>query len=374
MIAPTQIRKPENWQDFERLCTKLWGEIWKCQDTIKRNGRLGQDQNGVDIYGMPDGEDEYYGIQCKGKSDYSKSELTEKEIDEEIENAKKFQPALKQLIFATSANKDAKIETYVRMKNIQHRKSGLFGVDVFAWEDIVSRIEEYRSVWNWYVNNCMYNDASDVKVSFTDNDEITICPYYVRMHTSYYHKYMPSSPFVTIKPVEIPSLFNKKKEYDSRWCDVYVKVENIGSTTLEDYKLKISFDGEIEALEVDIKLIEDIWLDMNLRNTVNNQRKAKQEVFYSEEFANEMVCVPLNKVLVEHDTKLFHIRVRPKNLQGESLVHWKFLSRSYTKEGDLRINIEAEIKDEYKEEPVTEGLPLPAPKEDLIYIFEQEKD
>lgn len=35
MIAPTQIMKPKNWQDFEKLCKLLWGEIWNCSDSIK---------------------------------------------------------------------------------------------------------------------------------------------------------------------------------------------------------------------------------------------------------------------------------------------------------------------------------------------------
>ena len=69
MIAPTQIKKPKNWQDFEKLCKNLWGEIWDCADTIKRNGRIGQQQYGVDVYGIPKGETSYYGIQCKCKDD-----------------------------------------------------------------------------------------------------------------------------------------------------------------------------------------------------------------------------------------------------------------------------------------------------------------
>lgn len=60
MKAPTLIKKPENWQDFESLCKKLWGEIWNCSDTIKKNGRSGQKQHGVDIYGVPKGEKQYY--------------------------------------------------------------------------------------------------------------------------------------------------------------------------------------------------------------------------------------------------------------------------------------------------------------------------
>ncbi len=76
MIASTQIRPPENWQDFELLCKKLWGEIWNCSDTIKLNGRSGQNQCGVDIYGTPNGGVEYYGIQCKGKDNYTHAQLT----------------------------------------------------------------------------------------------------------------------------------------------------------------------------------------------------------------------------------------------------------------------------------------------------------
>jgi hypothetical protein len=71
------LRKPENWQDFETLCKKLFGEMWGCPNTIKKNGRLGQSQAGVDVYGRPKNEDEYWGVQCKGKDDYiiAKSQL-----------------------------------------------------------------------------------------------------------------------------------------------------------------------------------------------------------------------------------------------------------------------------------------------------------
>jgi hypothetical protein len=103
-----QIRKPENWQDFEELCKLLWGEIWDCPE-IKKNGRSGQNQNGVDICGIPNGENGYYGIQCKGKDEYTKAILTEKEVLFEIEKAKQFKPLLRKFYFATTANKDEKI-------------------------------------------------------------------------------------------------------------------------------------------------------------------------------------------------------------------------------------------------------------------------
>ena len=69
MEAKKHLRKPENWEDFENLCKKLWGEIWDCKE-IKKNGRKGQTQDGVDVYGIPKGEVSYYGIQCKGKASH----------------------------------------------------------------------------------------------------------------------------------------------------------------------------------------------------------------------------------------------------------------------------------------------------------------
>ena len=35
-----QLPKPENWQDFESLCKKLWGEVWKVDNKIKKKGSI----------------------------------------------------------------------------------------------------------------------------------------------------------------------------------------------------------------------------------------------------------------------------------------------------------------------------------------------
>ena len=61
MKASKTLARPENWPDFESLCKKLWGEIWQCPE-IKKNGRAGQEQNGVDVYGIPVKENEYCSV------------------------------------------------------------------------------------------------------------------------------------------------------------------------------------------------------------------------------------------------------------------------------------------------------------------------
>lgn len=128
MLAQTQLKKPSNWQDFEKLSKLLWGEVWGCPDTIKRNGRQGQAQNGVDVYAYIEDKNCYYGIQCKGKDDYTNVQLTEAEIDGEIAKVKNFTPPLERFIFATTANKNAKIEEYIRQKNIESINNGGFRI------------------------------------------------------------------------------------------------------------------------------------------------------------------------------------------------------------------------------------------------------
>lgn len=87
----------KNWQDFEKLCKLLWGEIWNCSDSIKQHGRQGQAQHGVDIYAYVEKYAGYCGIQCKGKDDYTNAQLTEVEIDNEIDKAKHSLQNLKDL-------------------------------------------------------------------------------------------------------------------------------------------------------------------------------------------------------------------------------------------------------------------------------------
>ncbi|QTR48966.1 restriction endonuclease [Candidatus Thiothrix anitrata] len=109
-----QIPPPQNWQDFESLCWDLWTHIWQDNNTQK-NGRAGQPQHGVDIYGTSyTTSKDSCGVQCKGKDIYNNKILTTKELNEEVEKAKNFKPKLHQFIIATTAPKDTKIEQQAR--------------------------------------------------------------------------------------------------------------------------------------------------------------------------------------------------------------------------------------------------------------------
>lgn len=56
MISPKRIHPPQNWQSFELLTLKLWGEIWNVPNEIEFNSESGSKQKGVDIYCVPKNE------------------------------------------------------------------------------------------------------------------------------------------------------------------------------------------------------------------------------------------------------------------------------------------------------------------------------
>ncbi|MFC5282647.1 hypothetical protein [Pedobacter alpinus] len=360
MISPTQIRKPENWQDFEKLCKKLWGEIWECSAFIKRNGRGGQNQSGVDVYGLPKGEKQYFGIQCKGKDDYSKSKLSEKEIDLEIEKARKFTPPLNTLIFATTADKDVKIEEYIRKKNIENIENGLFNIDIASWSDIVDLLEERRSTFNWYINNCQYKDASDISVLFGDEEEIEIHPKYIKTSKIYRLKreidyslfpdwVNPEHPFAKQlasiqklrEPIYSSPFDRKKRKIDHRWCSLPFKIYNTGSTVIEDYKLLVRFDRDkVEEIDDKFRSFSPGPLyNQTLIVAENAERIKNRQVFQSSAYYNHIEFIPTNKILVQEDIVRFDVSIIPKDNVEEIEVTWVLKSRDFKKEGKLKIKI-----------------------------------
>lgn len=353
MIAQTQLKKPSNWQDFEKLCKLLWGEIWTCEDSIKRHGRQGQNQYGVDVFAYVEKYSGYCGIQCKGKDDYTNAQLTECEIDTEIEKALGFEPRLKLLVFATTANKDAKIEGYIRKKDVENRKKGLFAVDIASWEDIVDQLERYKTTYNWYVNNCQFKDTTDVLVSFDGEEEITIHPEYIRTIKHYEYKELTLLEQICqahLKNCESMNLgtsimpWNRPTQVDKRWCILDIRIENIGKTVIKSPKLIVSFRLE------DIIMIDDnfyycnaLGIDEAARVQINAGRDARREVFQT--YKNRLEYIPKNSVFVQKDYRDFQMSIIPADGIKRLPLIWRFLCEDYQKEGYLIINVDSIVEE-----------------------------
>jgi formylglycine-generating enzyme required for sulfatase activity len=124
---------PNDVTAFESLCQDLWKDIWQDPGALK-NGRRGQKQDGVDIFGHEKGA--LVGIQCKQKDGRLWAKVTEAELEAEVAAARRFKPKLARFILATTAPRDAAIQRRANQLTEQHRRQKLFSVEVWAWEDI----------------------------------------------------------------------------------------------------------------------------------------------------------------------------------------------------------------------------------------------
>ncbi|GIQ60537.1 hypothetical protein Flavo103_36730 [Flavobacterium collinsii] len=369
MKAKQQLRKPENWSDFENLCKKLWGEIWKCPE-IKKNGRSGQSQNGIDVSAIPFGEDQYYGIQCKGKDDYTNSNLTEKEIDKEIKLALNFQPTLKKMYFATTANKDAKIEEYVRKKNIEHLKNKLFEVHLYSWEDIVDLIDENKQTHDYYVRSLNFKTEHQVLFTFENNEnEYTIEVPFRRKISNYRQKIVPADTSVSLSSM----LFNQfnmdrikpysMSTFNHSYARFYFRIQNLGSEPLQEFKIFLDFEGDFESINTCTKG----------HYLISNPNIQYDTFIWNEDKQGKII--PLKNILVQDDTMGFDtICLKPFNKNTEVKIHWKLVSLNYKTEGDLKLNIKPTYK--IKEETILIEDPLKVRIEENIedYITEGNDD
>ena len=124
---------PNDPTAFESLCLDLWKDIW--QDSgAQKNGRRGQKQDGVDIFGQNQGK--WEGVQCKQKDGLLRSKVTGKELEQEVEAAMQFKPPLAKLILTTTGPRDANVQERARELTEEHKRQGLFTVEVWSWDEV----------------------------------------------------------------------------------------------------------------------------------------------------------------------------------------------------------------------------------------------
>ena len=127
-----QIPAPKSWTTFEDLCHCLFKAIWG-DPLAQKNGRSGQPQHGVDVFGSPGSNYEIYqGVQCKGKETQYSAKPSVKELECEISKAESFEPSLQHWIFATTAPVDGALQEAARNISAARKKEGLFTVSVFG--------------------------------------------------------------------------------------------------------------------------------------------------------------------------------------------------------------------------------------------------
>lgn len=128
----------KNEDEFENLCLSLWKRILG-DPNVQLNGRRGQRQHGVDLFGRRAETLNWIGVQCKVRNE---GILTKSEIISDVEKAKHFNPRLSELVIATTAKRDEKVQALARTLTEMNIKNGSFAVHIFSWDDIQSELSE----------------------------------------------------------------------------------------------------------------------------------------------------------------------------------------------------------------------------------------
>lgn len=133
-IASTNIPSPKSWDEFEDISLSSAKLRWKSPNFF-RNGRQGQRQDGVDIFGTLN-TGISIGLQCKNTI----GGLTDSLVKKEISNAESFEPPLSELYIATTAPRDSTLQETVRKISAEREKTGKFCVHLLFWDDITADI------------------------------------------------------------------------------------------------------------------------------------------------------------------------------------------------------------------------------------------
>lgn len=359
MKSPINIHPPKNWQDFETLCLKLWGEIWNIPHEIEFNSDNSQGQNGVDIYGSVDGGLKYNGIQCKNKKlnliDGSPNRISSSDIQIEIDKAKEFKPALNKLIIATSLPKDQKIEEYIRLRSVDNVKNGLFSIQICFWDFFERKLLEFPEVYGWYVKNEDFHRVKSIDVKFVDGDsEIVLHPKFQKTFNRYVLKvkddllsvrgskmllsgmgqidsdFYKNNLAEQLSNKSIINIFNRQRtKYPwEQLCWMQLNITNTGQTVIEDFLIELDFEGDFE--EVGVESRNPIFYK-NFSNSVKKYSDSKKSLYIEAK----------TKILVQQNyftTGNFYIKPNPDESNIVKLK-WKLLSRDFTETGELFINI-----------------------------------
>lgn len=190
------IDPPKSWQEFEEITCSAAKNRWKNPDFTK-NGRQGQQQNGVDIYGKDENEN-LVGIQCKNTW---KNGIKMTTIEKEIKNAESFEPKLKRFYVATTSDTDSTLQESVRMLSNSRTEQGQFAVAILFWNDIYQDLtrDESRLFQHYPQLRPKSNEPSHDQRLFKDFQ--TIFPFHPCVELLEQHDFGGAFPRDSIEPL-----------------------------------------------------------------------------------------------------------------------------------------------------------------------------
>jgi hypothetical protein len=144
-LSSYQLPAPSDWQAFERFTRDLFSAVWD-DPRAQANGRGGQPQAGVDVFGINSRTTRLEGVQCKGKDSRYGHSVSVLELQDEVKRALTFAPQLSHYYLVTSGAADVAVQQEARRISDLHSKVGLFGVEVYSWDQLLALLQDHSSV------------------------------------------------------------------------------------------------------------------------------------------------------------------------------------------------------------------------------------
>ena len=161
LLITSDFPPPKDDKEFEEMVRDIFAARWDDPDT-KIFGRSGQEQSGVDVYGRPNQQDSWFGIQCKVRKT---GKLLRKTLEDEILLARSFHQKLHTYIFVTTLKRNTKIQEFVEEFDAIESSIGSFRVQIIFWEDLCSLLAENiniaRKYYSQYFKGWDYSEISN---------------------------------------------------------------------------------------------------------------------------------------------------------------------------------------------------------------------
>lgn len=240
MSYKPQVPKPSTEQEFETLCTHIYGEVFNCK-TPSMYGRRGQKQYGLDVLVYKDNlnkSSNRIGIQCKHVSKLPFDGKDEVNIVKEIAKADSGQQKISQLIIATSLPSDQKLTDAVNALSDERVNEGKFPVEVQFWNDIENYIANSSVLSQRYHSNSNYSEKiKQAKERFNKEryseviDSLTVDNIKLMNHVEKYEVYYLLANCYHLIEQNDKFTHYASKIKDFGWCDerhnVLIIIDNI---------------------------------------------------------------------------------------------------------------------------------------------------
>lgn len=232
------IPLPSTEQDFESMCSHIFGKLYSCT-LPAMYGRRGQKQYGLDILIHENDhfdQNSRIGIQCKHVNKLTYDGLSGDSILKEVAKADSGIQKIKLLVIATTKESDVSLQNSVSNLSDERVKKGLFPIIIMSWNDISNYINKDQDLLKYYLTdnkiiNAFYkNIENNIKYekfqealeqlknnTFTDSFNISEIYKQLLLKAFCYYNLEDKSQFNNV--------LNKLEEYE--WLDekyIYLKI------------------------------------------------------------------------------------------------------------------------------------------------------